>query len=170
MADNPTEYMKEVLKLAEDALQQGELPIAAMIVLDGNIISSAVTSEKLEKRFLVHAELLALEKADKLSPFPGKRMDAKLFTNLEPCMMCLGAVMSSFIGSVYYSLESPSDGAVEVAKQWERSHEDFPGYKLPMIEGGILRKESKELFKKYTKLHSSGPMFEWAKSLAALPL
>ncbi|MFN8672264.1 MAG: nucleoside deaminase [Candidatus Sericytochromatia bacterium] len=158
-------FMKKVLELAEKALSLGELPIASIIVLDNKIISEAYTSEVKEKRFLVHAELLALDKADKIYPFPGKRKDVKLFTNLEPCPMCLGACMSFFIGEVYYALESPSDGAVNLIKNWKKDDDKFLAYKIPYIEGGILEYESSNLFKKYTEIHKEGSMHNFAKSL-----
>src|SRR5689334_20721456 len=93
-------FMRQALKLAEAAMEQGNLPIGAVIVLEGHIIAAAHTAEVTEQRLLVHAELLALEEADRLRPFPGRRRDARLFTTLEPCLMCFGAAMSFLIGSV----------------------------------------------------------------------
>ncbi len=58
-------YMRQVFALAGEALEREELPIAAIVVLDDRIISKAATSEKHEKRFLGHAELVALEVADR---------------------------------------------------------------------------------------------------------
>lgn len=84
MNEPPERFMRDVLALAKDALARGELPIAALVVLDDQIIASATTCEKAEQRFLVHAELLALEEADRISPFPGRRRDCQLYTNLEP--------------------------------------------------------------------------------------
>ena len=57
--------MRQVLALAAEALELGEFPIAAIVVLDDEILSQAATSEQREKRFLGHAELVALEEADK---------------------------------------------------------------------------------------------------------
>ena len=164
----PEYYMRQVLKLAESALQQVEFPIAAVVVLDGAVISSAFTTEKKEGRLIVHAELHALLQADKLRPFPGRRRDAALYTNLEPCLMCLGAAMSFRIGRIYYALESPSDGAVALVSNWQPSSGDFPEYQVPQIEGGILREESIRLFQRYVDKHPPGPMRQWAKSLAEL--
>jgi tRNA(adenine34) deaminase len=160
--------MQETLALAESALKQGELPIAALVVLDDRVIASATTREKREGRFLVHAELLALEAADKLRPFPGNRRDAKLFTNLEPCLMCLGAAMSFFLGEIYYALESPTDGAVALVQGWQRDKEHFAEYRLPAIKGGMLRQESIRLFQRYVDMQPPGPLRDWAKSLVDL--
>lgn len=155
--------------MAEQGLESGEMPIGAVVVLNNQIIASAHTTERLERRLLVHAELRALEMADRLSPFPGKRRDAKLFTNLEPCLMCLGAAMSFFVGEIYYALESPSDGAVRLTENWQRDEAAFPNYQMPKIYGGLLRDESVTLFKKYLDRHPPGSDFyKWVKTLTEL--
>ena len=156
------------MALATEALKLGEFPIASIVVLDDRIIASATALEQREKRFLGHAELVALEEADRLRLSLDDRRDVKLFTNLEPCLMCLGAAMSFFLGEIYYGLESPGDGAVNLVKAWVRKGDDIPGYQVPEITGGLLREESIELFEEYVSLHPPGPMREWAKTLTEL--
>lgn len=160
--------MREALKVAWLGLERGELPIGAVIVQDEQIVASAHTQEKAQGRLLVHAELLALEEADRITPFPGRRRDVKMFVTGEPCLMCLGAAMSFFLGEIYYGHEIPSDGAVSLVQQWERDQEGFPNYKTPRIEGDILREEGIALFREYVARHSSGAMWEWAKTIACL--
>jgi tRNA(adenine34) deaminase len=167
MNHTPEYYMRQALALAERAIERGEMPIAALAVLDGRIIASAHTAERREGRLLVHAELLALEQADRLKPFPGTRREAVLYTNLEPCLMCLGAAMSFQLGSIYYALESPSDGAVALVQGWQRDEESFPGYQVPAITGGLLRQASIRLFQQWVERNPpGGPVWEWVKSLA----
>jgi tRNA(adenine34) deaminase len=161
-------FMREALRMARLGMGKGELPIGAVVVLNGEIIASAHTMEKSEGRLLVHADLLALEAADRISPFPGKRRHAKLFVTGEPCLMCMGAAMSFFLGELYYGHESPSDGAVALVQQWQRKEQDFPNYRVPGIEGGILRDEALALFREYAAEAPSGAMRDWAKSIAAL--
>lgn len=161
-------FMRQVLSLAREALEAGELPIAAIVVLDEKTISSATTSEKREKRFLGHAEIVALEEADKQQLSFEERGRATLYTNLEPCMMCMGAAMSFFLGEIIFGLESPGDGAVGLAKSWERREDDIPGYKIPKIRGGVLREESIDLFDEYVKRNEPGSMREWAETLSKL--
>lgn len=161
-------FMRQALHMAETALESGELPIGAVVVLDQKMIASAHTLEKTQGRWLVHAELLALDQADRIKPFPGKRRAVRLYTTLEPCLMCLGATMSFQLGEVLYALESPGDGAVEAAQNWARRESDIPAYRLPRIEGGCLRKESVELFRRYVARHSGGGLWEWAKTIAEL--
>jgi len=160
--------MQQTLTLASMALELGELPIAAILVLNGKIISQDTASEKREKRYLGHAELVALEEADKLGLSFEERESAILYTNLEPCLMCMGASMSFFLGEIYYALESPGDGAVGLVKSWERKEEDIPGYQIPMITGGLLREESIHLFEMYVASQPSGPMRDWADTLVRL--
>lgn len=164
--DEPIDhFMREALKVARAGLEAGELPIGAVVVLGDKIIASAYTREKAEGRLLVHADLLALEEADRISPFPGRRRDTRLFVNLEPCLMCLGAAMSFFVGEIYFGLESPSDGAVSLVQKWIRREEDFPAYRVPKITGGILRGESIALFHEYVARNPVGPLSDWARTL-----
>ena len=167
MSDSPTHFMQEALKVATEGLEKGELPIGAVVVLDGQVIARAHTAERAEQRMLVHAELLALLEADTLVSRSRKRANVMLFTTLEPCLMCMGAAMSFFLGQIYYALEAPSDGAVVLAQQWQRKEEDFPAYHVPSVEGGLLRRESLDLFKAYVERYPSAPrpVWEWAKTL-----
>jgi tRNA(adenine34) deaminase len=161
--------MRQAMALAERAVERGEMPIAAIVVLDGRIIAGAHTAERHEGRLLVHAELLALEQADRLKPFPGQRRDAALYTNLEPCLMCIGAAMSLQLGAIYYALESPGDGAVAMVQGWQRDKESFPGYQAPAITGGLLREESIRLFQQWIDRNPPrGPVWEWVKTLIDL--
>jgi len=166
--ERPEHYMRQVLALAADALEQGEFPIASVVVLDGEIIARATASEQREKRFLGHAELVALEEADRQQLSFDERSRSRLFTNLEPCLMCMGAAMSFFLGEIVYGLESPGDGAVELVRGWLRREEDIPGYQIPKITGGLLREESIRLFEAYVAQREPGPMRDWAETLTRL--
>ncbi len=168
MGRSPEHHMRQALSLAEEALELGEFPIAAVVVLDGQVIGQGTASEQREARFLGHAELVALEQADRLGLPYAQRRRAKLFTTLEPCLMCMGAAMSFFLGEIYYALESPGDGAVGLVKAWERREEDLPGYQLPKMMGGLLRKESIRLFERYVSMRPPGPMRDWAETLTKL--
>jgi tRNA(adenine34) deaminase len=160
--------MRQVLALATEALEYGEFPIAAIVILDGEVIARGTTTEQREKRFLGHAELVALEAADRLGLSFEARRRASLYTNLEPCLMCMGAAMSFFLGEIVYGLESPGDGGVDLVRSWVRREEDIPGYQVPRIRGGLLRKESKHLFAEYVARREPGPMRDWAQTLASL--
>ena len=170
MAHMPEVFMRAALQLAEEALGKGELPIGSVVVLNDRIIASAHCVDKQARRFLAHAEFIALDQADRLRPFPGERRDARLFTTLEPCLMCMGAAMSFFIGEVTYALESPTDGAVDLVKSWRPGDDTMPSYRVPDIFFGLLREESKDLFRRYVEMHPpDNQLWKWAKSLTELP-
>ncbi len=160
--------MCHCLVLAAEALEFGESPIGAIVVLDGEIIGQGTATEQRERRFLGHAELLALEQADKLQLSFDERRRARLFTTLEPCLMCMGAAMSFFLGEIVYGLESLGDGSVGLVRAWERKEEDLPGYQVPNITGGLLREESIRLFEAYVARRPPSPMRDWAETLARL--
>ena len=168
VASAPDIHMRQALALAQEALDLGELPIAAVVVLDGQVIARGATCERREQRFLGHAELAALERADRLGLSFARRRAASLYTTLEPCLMCMGAAMSFFLGEIVYALESPADGAVALVRGWERREADLPAYRLPRIRGGLLRAESIGLFGRYVKTSPPGPMRDWAETLMGL--
>jgi tRNA(adenine34) deaminase len=161
-------YMQRVLTIAEDALGYGEFPIASILVLDDQVLTQASTMEVREGRFLVHAEYAVLAEADEYRLSVEERIQAVLYTNLEPCLMCMGAAMSFFLGEIIYGLESPGDGAVDLVRSWRRVDADFPGYRVPKITGGVLRDQSIALFQKYVETNPPGPRRDWAATLARL--
>ncbi|MCG3218665.1 MAG: nucleoside deaminase [Candidatus Heimdallarchaeota archaeon] len=159
------EYMNETIKIAREALNKTELPIGAIIVRKDEILATAHTQDKTMKRRLVHAEFLVLEEVDKLKPSFEERKEMALFTNLEPCFMCLGTAIAFGIGKVYYALESPIDGATKLLKHYFDKEEYSIGYNIPDIRGGILREESKNLFKEYLSLDPQNGIAKWARLL-----
>lgn len=157
--------MRVALQTAEEGLLKGELPIGAAAFLGDKLLYTTHTSEKEDKRFLVHAEQKVLLAVDKMDLTYSERKKVELYTNLEPCMMCLGTAIASFIGSVYYGIESKTDGAVNWAvKSWDEIH-DKSSFTLPYVESGVLKNESIDLFKRYIETYEDGVMVEWAKTL-----
>lgn len=97
-------YEKKLLKLSLTALKKGEVPISAMIVRNGKIISKAYNRKNLDKNSLYHAEILCLQKAYKKL----KRWnlnDCTMYVTLEPCSMCKNLIEESRIQNVFYILE-----------------------------------------------------------------
>lgn len=164
-SDEIVYFMKETNELAKKALHKDELPIAALVVHDKKIISSSFAQEKAEKRRMVHADFLALEMADKIKPFPGKRSEMSLFVNLEPCLMCLGSALVFGIGAIYYSLESPIDGASTYASEYQNQLSNSLGYGNPIIQGDLLRDETLKIFEEYYKNAENSGYRTWVQSL-----
>ena len=161
--------MQEALAVARTGLELGEMPIGAVVVVDHEVVAASHTLEVTSGRLLVHADLLALEAADKV--ISGRRQRSTLYVNLEPCLMCLGAAFAAKVGTVVYGLESPSDGGIAAFERWDASREAdaMPGYQLPEIRGGLLRKESGALFRQYAGMVAAGSWgANWADGLARL--
>ncbi len=95
------DYMKIAFEEALKALQYDEVPIGAIIVKDGEIISKAHNLKETTQLVTKHAEIIAIEHAE-------KRLgtwyldDCILYTTLEPCLMCSGAIVQSRIKKVVY--------------------------------------------------------------------
>lgn len=160
--------MDRALDTARCGLSDGEMPIGAVVAVGDDVIAEAHTQERTQRRLLVHAELLALDQADRLLGL--RRAKATLYTNLEPCLMCLGAAFTARLGSVVYALESPSDGGSDAFTSWDRHRAShlLPGYSLPQIIRGIRRAESARLFGEFAVAAPSGWAKEWAADLAQL--
>lgn len=158
-------FMKKTNELAKQAIEAGELPIAALVVYDKSIISSSYAMDKTEKRRLVHADFLALEQADNLNPFPGNRSEMSLFVNLEPCFMCLGSALVFGVENIHYSLESPIDGATKYASAYYEQLTNTLGYGRPSIQGGLLRDETLKLFEDYYTNSKNNGYRKWVQSL-----
>jgi len=168
VGNTPEAYQCYCLGLLTEALWYDEFPVGEIVALDGEIVGQGTTTEQRERRFLGHAEMLALEQAYKLQLSFDERRRARLFTNLEPCLMRMGAAMSFFLGEIVYGLESPGDGGVGLVRAWQRKEEDIPSYQVPKITGGLLREESIGLFEEYVARCPPGPMRDWAETLTRL--
>lgn len=166
---NIEQKMQIAIDAARQSLLNKEFPVGAVIFNGDEIISVAHSSGEQNKIFLQHAEMKALLEADMMQ-YPVKtRRNMQLFVTLEPCMMCLGAAISFFIGEIYYSLESPIDGAVSHAIEFlKKERNELPSYKLPKIYSGILKSQSQDLLREYIKINNEGPLVEFSKTLIML--
>jgi tRNA(adenine34) deaminase len=151
--------MKIALEYAHDSCNNGECPIGAAIFLDDELIFGCGSQGETKNIYLSHAEMKALWVADAkgYTIFERKRM--QLYTTLEPCLMCIGAAMSFYVGEIVYALESKIDGAADFVRAYIAGHkaEGMPSYELPIITGGILREKSLELIRSFTALYPCSP-------------
>lgn len=94
-------FMKAALKCAKKAFDEGEVPIGAVVVLDGEVIARGHNRRTKKQVATAHAEVEAIEKAcKKLKSW--RIPDCELYVTLEPCPMCLGAAMNARIKKVYF--------------------------------------------------------------------
>jgi tRNA(adenine34) deaminase len=158
---NIHDKMNMTIDLAEEALIKGEMPISACIFIDDRVVAKSHTSEKSDKRLLVHAELKALISADLNCYSIPERKKMQLFTTLEPCLMCYGAAMSFYLGEIIYSLRAPEDGALSLIN-FSNFKSDYLKFQNLSISGGYCVQRSKNLFTKFMDILQEGPLYGFA--------
>ena len=101
--------MKMAIAEAEKARTINEVPIGAIVVLDGQVIGAAHNLRETKQNAVAHAELLAIQAAcDKVGTW---RLEcAELYVTLEPCAMCSGAIVLSRVKKVVYGAKDPKGG------------------------------------------------------------
>lgn len=103
--DNMKEYMEIAYIESLKAYKKKEVPVGAIIVKNGKIIARGYNQKERKNQVTKHAELIAIEKASrKLKNW--RLEDCELYTTLEPCPMCLGAIVQSRIKTTYYVIEA----------------------------------------------------------------
>ncbi|RUM91380.1 MAG: tRNA-specific adenosine deaminase [Thermovibrio sp.] len=106
------EFLKKALEEAKKAYKFGEVPIGALIVRNGEIISKAFNRKEFLQDPTAHAEIIAIREASrKLNSW--RLTDCTLYSTVEPCVMCCGAIIQSRIKRVVYSVPDPKFGGVE---------------------------------------------------------
>ncbi len=130
-------FMLEALKEARKAGKKGEVPVGAVVVKDGKVISRGHNLTERKQTALVHAEMAALAKASKKLK-SWRLNDCDLYVTLEPCTMCAGAVILSRIRHLVYGADDPKAGAVDSTA---RVMENGKLNHRVKATGGILREE-----------------------------
>ena len=139
-------FMKEAIKQAIKARKKDEVPIGAVIVKEGKIISRGYNLRESEQNSLKHAEIIAIDKAcKKLNNF--RLEDCDLYVTVEPCLMCSGAIIQSRIRKVYFGAFDEKYGAVSsVASAF-----NIPSNHKVAFEQGTCQSECETLIKDFFK-------------------
>ena len=139
------EFMKIAFEGAKKAERVGEVPIGSAIFLNGKLISKAHNLRIRKKRSTAHAEILAIEKACK--KLKSWRLEqCEIYVTLEPCLMCLGAIINSRIKKlVFGAFDSKSE-----TKTFLRSKDNSLNHNL-IVEGGVMQEECSNLLKNFFK-------------------
>ncbi len=111
MASLDKYYMGLALKLAENAASKGEVPVGAVLVVEGKLIGWGQNDRMLQNNVLGHAEISALNLASQTLE-NWRVMRSTLYVTLEPCIMCTGALIQSRVDRVVFGARDPKMGAV----------------------------------------------------------
>ena len=105
--------MNMAYKEAEHSYKLGEIPVGCVIVKNNIIISKAHNCKEKYRNAIMHAELLAVDKAcKKINDW--RLDDCELYTTLEPCMMCMGAIVESRIKKIYYGTKNKNEQMYDI--------------------------------------------------------
>lgn len=137
------DFMQEAINIAKDS--EKDLPIGAVLVKNGEIISKAHNEKELQKDVTAHAEMLVIQEAQEIL---GTTIlsDCELYVTLEPCPMCSWAILNSRISKVFFGAYDTIYGALGSATDLRK----FLNSKTEVI-GGIKEEECSTLLKNYFK-------------------
>jgi len=132
------QHMRRALELAKRA--EGEVPVGAVVVLDGKIIGEGWNRPLSTHDAASHAEIEAIRAAGRA--VGNYRLGgATLYVTLEPCTMCVGAVFHARIARVVYGASDPKTGAAELFMSRHNHH--------AKVQGGVLAEECAALLKEF---------------------
>ena len=144
---NSDKFMLEAINEAEQAANEGEVPVGAVIVQNGEIIARARNNREATADATGHAELLAIREACRV--LGGWHLEScEIYVTLEPCPMCMGAIINSRLGKVVYGAKDAKAGACG-------SVIDLRSYPLnhkPQVESGFMKEECAALLTEFFKM------------------
>lgn len=139
--------MKAALEEAKKALSDGEVPIGAVLVRDGAIIARGYNSPILLQDPTAHAEVITLRRGGRV--LGNYRLtDTELYVTLEPCIMCMGALLHARIKRLVFGTRDPRAGAAGSVVDFS-CHESM-NHRIK-VTGGILEEECRNLLQRFFK-------------------
>lgn len=139
--------MLEALKQAWRAFQEGEVPVGAVLVQDGQIIAKGYNQVELLQDATAHAEILCLTAgASFLQNW--RLLKTTLYSTIEPCCMCAGAIMLSRVETLVYGAKDLRHGAGSWINFFEKK---YPTHQLN-IRQGVFEEQTSSLLKQFFKM------------------
>ena len=138
--------MERALRLAQEAFDDGEVPVGAVVVRKGEIVGEGRNRREKGKNALYHAELEAINNACK--HLGGWRLwECELYVTLEPCPMCAGAIVNARIPQVYFGAYDPKNGCCgSVADVLNLPLAFHPAY-----QGGVMQERCSGILSEFFK-------------------
>jgi tRNA(adenine34) deaminase len=138
-------FMRSAMELGREAWRRGEVPVGAVVVLDGVVIGEGFNQPIGTHDPTAHAEMVALrDAARRIGNY--RLTGGTLYVTIEPCQMCVGAMVHARIARVVYGATEPKAGAIESAM---RAHEHPSLNHRMTATGGVLEIECRELMQAF---------------------
>ncbi|PCI60454.1 MAG: tRNA adenosine(34) deaminase TadA [Methylophilaceae bacterium] len=142
-----TDFMQQAIALAQQAAEQGEVPVGAIVVKNGEVIGRGSNAPIINHDPSAHAEIIALRDAAKhLDNY--RLVDCTLYVTLEPCVMCTGAIQHARIARLVYGASDAKTGAcgsvVDLMAETKLNHHT-------KVEGGIMAETCGTLLSQFFK-------------------
>ena len=138
-------FMRVALEQAREAERRGEVPVGAVVVIDGNVAGAGFNQPIGSNDPTAHAEIVAIrEAAARRGNY--RLTGATVYVTIEPCQMCVGAMVHARIARLVYGTREPKAGAIESVM---RAH-DHPALNHRMLAtGGVLEEECRALVQRF---------------------
>ena len=137
--------MRYALNRAIHAGERGEVPVGAVVVVDGELLAEGANEPIASHDPTAHAEIVAIRRAAGL--LRNYRLSgATLYVTIEPCQMCVGAMIHARIARLVYGAPEPKAGAIESAM---RAHEHPALNHRLEIQGGVLEADCREVMQRF---------------------
>ena len=144
---NDEKWMQHALELAHKAEAAGEVPVGAVIVLGGELVAEGWNRPISSSDPTAHAEIIALRAAgEKLGNY--RLLGSELYVTLEPCPMCVGAMLHARVKRVIYAASDPKTGALGGAYDLLNSVNHNHSFE---VTGGVLAGPSREMLQAFFK-------------------
>ena len=128
-------FMREAIRLAQKAKKRGEVPIGAVVVYQGKIIGKGYNLRTKLQMATAHAEMRAIDRACK-KLHSWRLPDAEIYVTLEPCPMCMGAILNARIDRVYFGAYEQKGRSLTN----ELANANLLNHKTEVV-GGVLKEE-----------------------------
>ena len=145
--NNDEKWMALAIKQAIEAETEGEVPIGAVLIKDEQLIAQAHNQPISTNDATAHAEIQLLRAAGNHQK-NYRLIDTTIYVTLEPCAMCLGAMMHARIARIVFGASDPKTGVC--GSRADLTTESFFNHEME-IRGGVLEKECKELIQSFFK-------------------
>ena len=138
-------WMEQALREARNALELGEIPVGAVIVLNDRIVGRGCNRVETLKDPTAHAEMIAISAACEATGYE-RLLDTIMYVTLEPCVMCAGAIMLARVPLLVCGTDDPKRGAC--GSHYDICHDDALNHRVKVLRG-VMQQECGDILRSF---------------------